>query len=94
MSLANLLSKVSETILSSAVSKLLKGAGLSLFTYGATQGAFSLAVSTIHSYWGALGNVLYVVGLSGFDQAISMILSAIALRVALTSMQVGVRKSD
>jgi len=91
MSLASLLSKVSETILSSAVSKLLKGAGLSLFTYGATQGAFSLAVSTIQSYW---GNVLYVVGLSGFDQAISMVLSAIALRVALSSMQVGVRKSD
>ncbi|MBV6597019.1 DUF2523 domain-containing protein, partial [Acinetobacter baumannii] len=67
MSLASLLSKVSETILSSAVSKLLKGAGLSLFTYGATQGAFSLAVSTIQSYWGTLGNVLYVVGLSGFD---------------------------
>ncbi|EHU2868050.1 DUF2523 domain-containing protein, partial [Acinetobacter baumannii] len=48
----------------------------------------------IQSYWGTLGNVLYVVGLSGFDQAISMVLSAIALRVALSSMQVGVRKSD
>ena len=46
-------------------------------------------MSTVYQYWGQLGNVMYLFGISGADQALSMVLSAIAVRVAMNSAKLG-----
>lgn len=93
MSLANILTKVSDLILSDVGQKVIKNTGLALFTYGATQLVFSQAMNVVYQYWSGLGSVFYLFGISGADVALSMVLSAIAVRVAMNSAKVGVTKA-
>ena len=93
MSLSSILTKVSDVILSSAGQKVISGMGISAFTYGTTQFIFDQSMSLVYQYWGQLGNVMYLFGLSGADQALSMVFSAIAVRVALNSASIGFKKA-
>ena len=93
MSLASVLTKVSDVVLSGAGRKIISGLGISAFTYGGTQLIFGQAISLVQSYWSGLGSVFYIFGLSGADQALSMVLSAIAVRIAMNSAKIGFKKS-
>lgn len=93
MGLSNILTKVSDVILSDAGQKIIGGMGLSVFTYATSQAIFNQAMSLVYQYWGQLGNVMYLFGLSGADQALSMVLSAIAVRVAMNSAKLGFKKA-
>ena len=93
MSLANVLTKVSDVVLSDAGQKIITGMGISIFTYGTTQLIFDQAMSAVYQYWGQLGNVMYLFGISGADQALSMVFSAIAIRVAMNSTKLGFKKA-
>lgn len=93
MSASSLFSKLADGVLSSAGQKIIKGAGLAVFTYGATQLIFDQAMSVVYQYWGQLGNIMWLFSLSGADQALSMVLSAISVRVAFNSMSLGVKKA-
>lgn len=94
MSLSNILTKVSDVVLSNAGQKVIGGLGLSVFTYGTTQAIFSKAMSTVYEYWGSMGDLMFLMGLSGFDKAMSMVFSAIAVRVAMNSAKVGIKKAS
>ncbi|VTX66214.1 DUF2523 family protein [Acinetobacter ursingii] len=93
MGLSNILIKVSDVVLSNAGQKIIGGMGLSVFTYATSQAIFNQAMSMVYQYWGQLGNVMYLFGLSGADQALSMVLSAIAVRVAMNSAKLGFKKA-
>lgn len=93
MGLSNILTKVSDVVLSDAGQKIIGGMGLSVFTYATSQAIFNQAMSMVYQYWGQLGNVMYLFGLSGSDQALSMVLSAIAVRVAMNSAKLGFKKA-
>ncbi len=93
MGLSNILIKVSDVVLSDAGQKIIGGMGLSVFTYATSQAIFNQAMSMVYQYWGQLGNVMYLFGLSGADQALSMVLSAIAVRVAMNSAKLGFKKA-
>lgn len=93
MGLSNILIKVSDVVLSDAGQKIIGGMGLSVFTYATSQAIFNQAMSLVYQYWGQLGNVMYLFGLSGADQALSMVLSAIAVRVAMNSAKLGFKKA-
>lgn len=93
MGLSNILTKVSDVVLSDAGQKVIGNMGLALFTYGASQLVFNQAISVVNNYWSGLGSVMYLFGISGADVALSMVLSAIAVRVAMNSAKVGLTKS-
>lgn len=93
MGLSNILTKVSDVVLSDAGQKIIGGMGLSVFTYATSQVIFNQAMSLVYEYWRQLGNVMYLFGLSGADQALSMVLSAIAVRVAMNSAKLGFKKA-
>lgn len=94
MSLSSVLTKVSDVVLSDAGQKIIGGLGLSVFTYGTTQAVFSKAMALVYQYWDAMGDLMYLMGLSGFDKAMSMVFSAIAVRVAMNSAKVGLKKAS
>ncbi len=85
-SFANLLYRVGESLLSVGVKKLLAGAGLGLGTY---TGISTLLDKMIYDANAMLasgdGKILSLVGLTGIDTALSIILSACAVRLMLTS---------
>lgn len=93
MSLSTILTKVSDVVLSDAGQKIIGGLGISVFTYGSTQLIFNLAMDTVYQYWGQMGNFMYLLGLGGVDQALSMVFSAIAVRVAMNSAKLGFKKA-
>lgn len=93
MSLSSILTKISDVVLSDAGQKVIGGLGISVFTYATSQAIFNQAMSTVYQYWGQLGNVMYLFGISGADHALSMVLSAIAVRVAMNSAKLGFKKA-
>ena len=93
MSLSSILTKVSDVVLSSAGQKGVSRIGISAFTFATIQFIFDQSMTLVYQYWGQLGNVMYLFGLSGADQALSMVFSAIAVRVALNSASIGFKKA-
>lgn len=93
MSLSNILTKVSDIVLSNGGQKVLTSLGITVFTYGATQIFFDQAMSLVYQYWGGMGNFMYLLGISGMNEALGMNLSAVAVRVAMNSASLGFKKA-
>lgn len=93
MSLSNILTRVSDVVLSDLGQKILSGLGISVFTFGTTQFFFDQAMQLVYQNWSMMGSVMYLFGISGVDEALSMVFSAIAVRVALNSAKVGLTKA-
>lgn len=91
-SLSALLSKIIDLSSRSFVKKSLTGAGLGLGSYVAMQAAYDSFLSHIHSNWANLANIFYAINLSGLDIALSMLISAVGVRVYLNSQRVFLRK--
>ena len=51
MGLSNILTKVSDVVLSDAGQKIIGGMGLSVFTYATSQAIFNQAMSIVYQYW-------------------------------------------
>lgn len=74
------------------VKNILKGAGLGLGSYMALQALYDTFVNHIRSNFSLAGDVLFAFNLSEVDQGISIVLSAIAVRMYLDSQKVFLRK--
>ena len=92
MSLASLLTKVSESVLSTSVSKMLKGAGVGLATFGITQAVYNMALNKLHESFAQLVDFFFVINLSGLSIALSLIVSAIGIKVSISSQKLALRK--
>lgn len=74
------------------VKNSLKGAGLGLGSYMVLQGLYDTFVSHIRSNFQLGGDILYAFNLSQVDTGLSIVLSAIAVRMYLDSQKVFLRK--
>ncbi|TAA37559.1 DUF2523 domain-containing protein [Pseudoxanthomonas winnipegensis] len=83
-----------ENLLGSAAGRVLSGAGLALFTSAATIPTITAALNAAaQAFAGVPGDMLNVILLFGFGQAISIIGAAVLTRAAITSSVVGLKKA-
>lgn len=84
--LASLIYKVSESLLSVSIKKMLLGAGLGLGTYTGISKLLDKMISDANAMLASGdGTVLSLLGLTGIDIALSIILSACVVRATITS---------
>lgn len=94
-SLAQLIYKVGEYLLAVSVKRMLAGAGLGLATYaGITTLLDKLIADANAKLASGDGQILSLIGLTGIDVAISLILSACVVRATISSSSVFVVKKD
>lgn len=88
--LARLLTSLSRGFLKNA----LTGAGIMLATYATVMLAFNQALDALRgSMNGIPANVMVFISMAGFDQGISIILGAMATRIALNSDKLFIKKA-
>lgn len=93
MSLSSLLVKVSDVILSGSVKKMLTGAGVGLATFGITQAVYLMALNRLHESFAQMANFFFAINLSGLSVALSLIVSAIGIKVTLSSQKLAFKKA-
>ncbi len=90
--LSTLLSGAGDFFSRSIVKNSLKGAGLGLGSYVALQALYATFLSYLHSNFSQLANIFYAINLSGLDVALSIVVSAVNIRIFMNSKQIFVRK--
>ena len=83
---------VLNIFLSSGVKKLLTGAGLGLVTFGISQAMFSTLLGYVQNNFGALGDIFWLIDLSGLDVALSYVVSGISIRLTMNAGKISLRK--
>jgi len=93
MGLQSLLSKSLDSASSGFLKKALTGAGLGLASTAGVTVLVNQYIDSIRtSSTGISVELLAILNLSGFDYAISIILSAVVTRIALNSANIGLTK--
>lgn len=88
-SFANLIYRVGESLLSVGIKKALAGAGLGLATYQGISSLLNKMIADANSMLATGdGRILSMIGLTGIDTALSIILSACVIRATITSSSV------
>lgn len=68
--------------------KVMTALGVGVVSYAALSGLSTAIISSVNASYGGIGDVpLAFLNLSGFGTAISIILSAITVRVSLTALK-------
>lgn len=91
-SFSTLLTGVIEFCSKSFVKNSLKGAGLGLGSYVVLQAIYSIFLSYLQSNFSQLANIFYAINLSGLDVALSILVSAINIKIFINSKQIFIRK--
>lgn len=92
-SFANLLYRVGESLLSVGIKKALAGAGLGLGTYAGISTLLDKMIADANAMLATGdGKILSMIGLTGIDTALSIILSACVIRATISSTSVFVTK--
>lgn len=93
--LATLIYKVGQSLLEIGIKKLLIGAGLGLATYASVSTLLDKLISDANnSLVSGDIKILSIVGLTGIDVALSLILSACVIRATISNSSVFLVKSD
>ena len=90
--LSTILTSVGEFFSKSFVKNSLKGAGIGLGSYVALQALYATFLSYLQTNFNQLANIFYAVNLSGIDVGLSIIVSAINIRIMMNSKQLFLRK--
>jgi len=94
-SLANLIYNVGDKLLQVGIKKALAGAGLGLATYAGVSEMLDKMISEANAMLASGdGKILSLIGLTGIDVALSMILSACVIRATISTSSVFVTKLD
>lgn len=91
-SLSTLLHSTMEFFSKSIVKNSLKGAGLGLGSYVVLQGLYSVFLSYLQSNFNQLANIFYAINMSGLDVGLSILVSAINIKIFMGSKQIFIRK--
>lgn len=83
---------VLNIFLSSGLKKILTGAGLGLGTFVLSQTMFSSLLSHVQNNFGALGDIFWLIDLSGLDVALSYVVSGISIRLTMNAGKISLRK--
>lgn len=90
--LSTLLYKVFDFFSKSFVKNSLKGAGLGLGSYVALQALYQTFLIHLKDNFSQLADFLYAINLSGLDVALSIVVSAINIRIFMNSKKIFIRK--
>lgn len=90
--LSTLLVSVGDFLFKTAVKKMLIGAGVGLVTFEVLQNLYSAFLSMLQQYFSQLANLLFAINLTGIDVGMSMIVSAIGVRIAIGSQKLAFSK--
>lgn len=94
-SLASLIYFVGQKLLDIGIKRALAGAGLGLATYASISELLDKLISDANaSLATGDGKILSIIGLTGIDVALSLILSACVIRATITSSSVFLTKLD
>lgn len=91
-SLSSVLHGVMEFFSKSLVKNSLKGAGLGLGSYVAMQALYSTFLSYLQTNFNLLADIFYAINLTGLDVALSILVSAINIKIFMNSKQIFLRK--
>lgn len=91
-SLSTLLTSVIEFCSKSFVKNSLKGAGLGLGSYLAMQTLYATFLSYLQSNFSQLASIFYAINMSGLDVGLSILVSAINIKIFMNSKQIFIRK--
>lgn len=89
---STLLNSALEFFSKSIVKNSLKGAGLGLGSYVVLQGLYSVFLSYLQANFAQLANIFYAINLSGLDVGLSILVSAINIKIFMNSKQIFIRK--
>lgn len=89
---SSLLTSVIEFTSKSFVKNSLAGAGLGLGTYAVMQTLYYSFLSYLQSNFSQLASIFYAINLTGLDVALSILVSAVGIRIYLNSQKVFIRK--
>ena len=92
MSLASLLTKVADVVLSKSGKNILSGMGVGLVTSTISLTLLNQYIDYARDSYSALGNAVGILGLAGFNVAFSIIFSALVIKMTLRSKLLSFRK--
>lgn len=93
MSLSALLIKVGDALLSKTGKAILTTLGVGIVTTTITLTLINKYISYATTAYDGLGDVIGLLGLAGFNVALSIIFSALVIRMTLNSKALSFRKS-
>lgn len=91
--MGNFIKKLLDSFSDGFLSKLLKGAGISLVSGTLILGVINYLINTFISDFFVVGDLAALVGVSGLDQAVSIVISAIIARAMISSANISAIKS-
>lgn len=88
-----LFKKLFDSVTDGFLGKMLKGAGVSLTTSIAISTILSFLIAKFIASFGAMGSVVGLIGVSGLDQAISIVIGGMVARAMLSSANLSLTKA-
>lgn len=92
MSLATILVKVGDVLLSKAGKTILKGAGIGVASMTLSLTVLNAYIAHIQSSYGALGALAGLAGLAGANVALSIIFSALVIKMTMKAKMLTFKK--
>lgn len=94
MSLATLLTKIADITLSKGGRTVLSSLGLGVFSATVSLTLFNSYINYLKSSYSSLGDVAGILGLAGVDYGLSIIISAIVVKITLKANNVTLGKTQ
>ena len=92
MSLATVLTKVADATLSKAGRTVLTSLGVGLVSSSVSLVLFNQYINYLQSSYSALGDVAGILALAGVDYGLSIIISAVVIKITLKAKNVSLGK--
>ena len=94
MSLATVLTKVADATLSKAGRTVLTSLGVGLVSSSVSLVLFNQYINYLQSSYSALGDVPGILALAGVDYGLSIIISAVVIKITLKAKNVSLGKAS
>ncbi|WP_170248592.1 DUF2523 family protein [Acinetobacter geminorum] len=94
MSLISLLQKVSDITLSKGGRTVLSSLGVGLVSSSVSISLFNSYITYLQNSYSALGDVAGILGLAGVPYGLSIIISAVVIKITLKAKNVSLGKSS
>lgn len=91
--MGSMLKKILDSFADGFLSRLLKGAGISLISGTVVLAVINFLINKFLSDFFVVGDLASLVGVSGLDQCISIVMSAFIARAMISSSSMGLQKA-
>ncbi|MFM7811132.1 MAG: DUF2523 family protein [Acinetobacter junii] len=91
--MGNLIKRLLDSFADGFLSKVLKGAGISLVSGTVILGVINFLINKFLADFFVVGDLASLVGVGGLDQCISIVISAFIARAMITSTSMSLQKA-